>query len=103
MTHVPLTIRFEHIRLATPEGGEEARIGLANDHLVAVLVPLADERFPQGRGWYLETGFGPCQMEGLLFPTLDSAETWIRQQIPETWAPAAGTEAPTRADSDTDS
>lgn len=90
---VALTIGFEKIRLATEDGGEEAWIALANGHLVAILVYLADEALPpEGRGWFLETGFGPCHKEGLLFATLETAEAWIRQQIPEPWAAATGVE-----------
>ena len=29
-------------------------------------------------GWYLETGFGPWNREGLGFSTLDEAEQWVR-------------------------
>lgn len=77
-----LTIRFQPIRLGDACSAEDALLGLANDHLVAVLVRVADHELPADRqGWFLETGFGSCSREGLLFPTLKAAESWIYQQI----------------------
>lgn len=91
---VPLTIRFQPVRLGGRYDGEEACLGLANDHLVTVLVPVSGEEVPSERqGWFLEVGFGPCYGEGLLFATLEAAETWMRSQIPSSWAAATRTAA----------
>jgi hypothetical protein len=83
---VPLTICFQPIRLGNHCDGEDALLGLVDDHLVAILVRVADDELPADRqGWFLEAGFGPCRGEGLLFPELKAGETWIRQQIPANW------------------
>lgn len=77
-----LTVRFEPIRLAALGPSEDACLGLVDDQLVTVLVRLVE--CPVGRDtapWYLETGFVPCQREGLVFQTLAAAERWIRSQV----------------------
>ena len=85
-TPMSLAIRFQPIRLAGHCGGEDALLGLVNDHLMAVLVRVADDGLPADQqGWYLEAGFGPCRGEGLLFPVLTAGEAWIRQQVPADW------------------
>ena len=85
-------VRFEPIRLSAHDGGEEACLVLANDHLVAVLVRLVgEEGEPAQNGWFLETGFDPCNREGLIFSSLDAVEGWLRAQIPERWAEATAT------------
>ncbi len=87
-----LTIRFQPIRLADHRDGEDALLGLVNDHLMAVLVRVADDQLPADQqGWYLEVGFGPCRGEGLLFPVLKAGEAWIRQQISANWPAAEAT------------
>ena len=55
---------------------------LLNEVLAAVLVrilPEPDE--PSEEGWFLQVGFGPCNREGLIFPTLEAAEIWARTQF----------------------
>ena len=56
--------------------------GLVNENLVTILVRLPGAARAQDLSWYLETGFGPCAREGLVFSDLDAAEVWIRDQIP---------------------
>jgi len=89
-----LDVRFAPIRLAGQYESETAQLALANQHLVAVLVRIASDDLPLERqGWCLEIGFGPCRAEGRWFPTLSSAEAWIRSQIPAKW-PSPGQRSP---------
>jgi hypothetical protein len=70
------------VQLAALRGSEEAHLVLVNEALAAVLVrvlPEPDER-PE-EGWFLQVGFGPCNREGLIFPTLEAAEVWTRAQF----------------------
>ena len=84
-----LVIRFEPIRVGSNCNGEEAYLGLANEQLVTVLVRLPNEDDPSVQdSWYLETGFGPCDREGLIFSTLSAAEAWIRRCMPKPDQPA---------------
>src|SRR4051794_36476412 len=69
---VSTVVRFQPIRLGSPSGGEDAWLGWANHHLVALLVRIQGTGIPRRRhGWFLEAGYGPCRREGLLFPTLN--------------------------------
>ena len=78
---MPVDIRFEPILLGTQDGCEEGQLGLADNRLVTVLVRLCDETIPEEQqSWYLETGFGRCEREGLIFSDLHEAEAWIREQ-----------------------
>ena len=73
---------FIPIQLAALRGTEEAHLVMVNAALAAVLVrilPEPDER-PE-EGWFLQVGFGPCNREGLIFPTLEAAEVWTRAQF----------------------
>ena len=63
-------IAFQAIVAATFIGSEPAQLVFADEQLVAVLVPAAV-------GWFLQCRFGRCEAEGLVFPTLDAASTWI--------------------------
>ena len=70
------------VQLAALRGSEEAHLVLVNEALAAVLVrvlPEPDER--PDEGWFLQVGFGPCNREGLIFPTLEAAEVWTRAQF----------------------
>jgi hypothetical protein len=81
-----LVIRFQAIQLGGQYGGEDAWLGWANEHLVALLVRLSGPDLPRRRhGWFLEAGYGPCRGEGLFFPTLKAVESWIREAIPPGW------------------
>ena len=75
-------VSFEAIRVATAKAAEDAHLVFANRQLIALLVPAEV-------GWYLQVGLGPCDCEGLIFETLDAAETWVHARI---WA--AHSEAP---------
>ncbi len=79
---MPVVIRFQPVRLGSDPTGEEALLGFADDLLIAVLVCVAE-------GWLVEAGFGPCFGEGRVFPTLRAAETWLREQVSESWATSA--------------
>ena len=74
---------FIPVQLATRRGSEDAHLVLVNEAVAAALVrilPEPDER-PE-EGWFLQVGFGPCNREGLIFPTLDAASVWARAQFP---------------------
>src|SRR6476469_10070618 len=81
-----IAVRFEPVSLAGQYEAEKACLVFASDHLVAVLVRLdAGDLVAERHGWCLEIGFGPCRGEGILFPDLESAESWIRAQVPTGW------------------
>lgn len=73
-------------RVATTNPGEDGFAVAVDGCLVAVLVRVEagssagrDEEGPVG--WYLEAGFGPCQVATPpLFDTLGEALAWVRQQ-----------------------
>ena len=62
---------------------EDGRLVLANGHLVAVLVRLADQVHAERSGaWFLEAGFGPCACAQFpVFDSLDVAQEWVRRQL----------------------
>jgi len=73
---------FIPVQLAALRGREEACLVLVSDAVAAVLVrimPEPDEHLEEG--WFLQVGFGPCNREGLIFPTLGAAEVWARAQF----------------------
>jgi len=73
---------FIPIQLATLRGREEGHLVLVGETLAAVLVRvLADMDEQPEEGWFLQVGFGPCNREGLIFPTLEAAEDWTRTQF----------------------
>ena len=78
---MPVQVRFEAIRAATAEAAEDAHLVFANRELVALLVPAE-------AGWYLQLGLGPCEREGLIFETLDAADTWVHERV---WAAQGAT------------
>lgn len=75
---MPVRVSFEVVRAATLAGAEDARLVWAQERLVALLVPAEV-------GWFLEIGLGPCEGEGVLFPTIAAAEHWVRERIPSCW------------------
>jgi CheY-like chemotaxis protein len=79
-------VTFDPIYLATRRGDEDALLVLAGERLAAILVRISPEDNEAGEtGWWLESGFGPCQMEGLVFPTLMAAEAWVRERLQQGW------------------
>ena len=73
---------FLPVQLATLRGSEEGHLVLVNEAVAAVLVRILPE--PDDRpeeGWFLQVGFGPCNREGLIFPTLEAAAVWTRAQF----------------------
>jgi hypothetical protein len=77
-----LELEFQDCKIATLDGSEEGRICLADGIVFAVLARLASDSADE-QGWYLLTGFGPCEQEGIIFQTLDEAADWIRARIVE--------------------
>lgn len=65
-----IEVRFELVRAATHDGGEDGYLVYADQQLVALLVP-ADI------GWFLQLGLWLCAWEGLIFG-LCEAEAWVR-------------------------
>jgi hypothetical protein len=76
----PLTLEFRPCEVATGDGSEEGGICLANGIVFAVLARLRSDS-SDDQGWYLLTGFGPCEQEGIIFKTLDEAGEWMRERI----------------------
>ena len=74
-------VAFRPIRLSSHWGAEEAWLGLVDDQLVSILVRAGDQASKDEGSWYLEVGFGSCQGEGRLFPSLDAAARWIGDRI----------------------
>jgi len=74
-------VAFRPIRLSSHWGAEEAWLGLVGDQLVSILVRAGDRASKNEGSWYLEIGFGSCQGEGRLFPSLDAAAHWIESQM----------------------
>jgi hypothetical protein len=93
---VKMVVRFQPVRLGGQYCGEEAWLGWANEHFVALLVRISGRGLPRTRhGWFLEAGFGPCRGEGMFFPSLSAAEDWIRDKIPAGWpGTTTGKQAP---------
>jgi hypothetical protein len=79
-----LNLEFRECKIATSDGSEEGRICLADGIVFAVLARLGSDS-PDDQGWYLLTGFGPCEQEGIIFQTLDESARWIRDRIAESW------------------
>jgi hypothetical protein len=76
------SIRFEAIRIGRPPAAEDAWLGLADDHVLVVLVPISGEDIPpESAGWFLQSGFDPCDQEGLFFPNLAMAESWMLYRL----------------------
>ena len=90
---MPHNVTFSPVCLATKEGLEEAQLVLAEEGILAILARAEAAESTEGC-WYLQTGFGPCEAEGVLFPDLGAVETWVRQRLHEhpDWA------APSRSD-----
>jgi hypothetical protein len=77
-----LELEFQDCKIATLDGSEEGRICLADGIVFAVLARLGSDS-ADDQGWYLLTGFGRCEQEGIIFQTLDEAGNWIRDRIVE--------------------
>ncbi len=71
-------IAFQNCRIATSDGSEEAVLCLRDGVILALLVRQGVNG-ARDQGWYLHSGFGPCQREGLVFKTLEEARAWIDQ------------------------
>lgn len=79
-----MRVHFLPVCLATRHGHEPARLVFVGDRMLAILAQLEAEQDVSGTGgWYLTVGFGPCEADGLLFPTLEAAKLWVREQLGE--------------------
>jgi hypothetical protein len=75
---MPVKVRFDAIKAATVEVGEEAQLVWVNELLAGLLLPAEG-------GWFLQMGLGPWDGEGALFPSLAAAEGWVRKYVPKNW------------------
>lgn len=76
------TVHFEATYLGDPTSEEVGCLGILSGRIVAVLVrsPGLSDGSEQP-SWYLETGFGLCDQEGLMFSSLEAAKLWIIDRI----------------------
>ena len=74
-------ITFQEISAATSRDGEPGHLVWFRDRLVALLLRAEG-------GWFLQHGLGPLEQEGVLFVSIDAAEDWVRDHIPENWLAA---------------
>jgi len=77
-----LELEFQDCQIATLDSSEEGRICLADGIVFAVVARMVSGSTDDD-GWYLLTGFGPCEQEGIIFQTLEDAARWIRDRIAE--------------------
>ena len=75
-------VTFSPVSLTTRDGVEDARLALVDQGITAILV-RAEGAEADEESWYLLTGFGPCEAEGILFASLSEAETWVRGCLQE--------------------
>src|SRR4051812_2625766 len=85
---MPLTSRCQPLLVNTASPDHQGYLVLVDDHLVAVLVRLEpDEHLaPELRErWFVEAGFGPCQVRGRTWSFASPADAlgWARQQVEE--------------------
>ncbi|WP_331288856.1 MULTISPECIES: hypothetical protein [Methylobacteriaceae] len=69
-----LQLKIEPIRTITNESSEAGHLVWLGGRLAALIVE-ADG------GWYLHTGLGPFEGEGLVFPTVLAIEDWVRTNL----------------------
>lgn len=75
-------IVFSRTKVGHQSSEEEGCLGIVCNSIVAVLICLKKENDPDSSSeWYLESGFGPCDRQGLLFPSLEAAGIWILDQL----------------------
>ena len=74
----PPEIVFQKIRAATLGSAEAGHLVWVSDRLAALLVEAED-------GWFLQIGLGPFDVEGLLFPSMESVGVWISDNMPRVW------------------
>lgn len=73
-------VSFNPVTLATKNGVEEGQLVLVNQGITAILAP-ADANAQGEMSWYLHSGFGPCEAEGVIFADLGAAEAWVRARL----------------------
>lgn len=66
-----LQLRIEPIRTLTNKSSEAGHLVWLGGRLAALIVEAEG-------GWYLHTGLGPFEGEGLIFENLPAIEDWIR-------------------------
>lgn len=77
------------IRLAHRRGSEEGRLLDIERCNASLLVQIPPEAASAG-GWRPDTGFGPWHREGLVFPSVEAAKSWVRDRLPGDWKPFGG-------------
>lgn len=79
---MPPLVDFKPALLGDQGSEEDGCLGIFAGRIVAILV-----RSPEccdctnSTEWYLDKGFGSCDQHGLMFSSLDAAESWIINQI----------------------
>ncbi len=74
--HRPVAVSFTEVCAVTRQGSEDAHLVFVDQCLAAVLLPAE-------QGWYMQTGFGPCDHEAMFFDTLSSAADWVQERFAE--------------------
>lgn len=75
-------ITFSYTKVGYKNSEEDGCLGMIADSIVAVLIrPKQISAENTCQEWYLESGFGPCDRQGLLFPSLEAAGIWILNQL----------------------
>lgn len=69
-----LQLRIEPIRTLTNESSEAGQLVWLGGRLAALIVEAEG-------GWYLHTGLGPFEGEGLIFPSVLEIEDWVRANL----------------------
>ena len=77
-----MTLRLQPVRVATGSYDIDGQLVFADGLLAAVLVRLSGYHDDMAGMWFLEAGFGLVDTPNRpTFADLDTAQTWIEQQL----------------------
>ena len=77
-----MNLRLQPVQVATGSEDQESQLVFHEGFLVAVLVRLSEQHEDDAGKWFLEAGFGRVDdLNAPLFADLDSAQTWILDQL----------------------
>ena len=77
-----MNLRLQPVQVATNSDDTESQLVFADGFLVAVLVRLSEQHEDDAGRWFLETGFGPIDLNcPPLFADLAEAQAWILEQL----------------------
>jgi hypothetical protein len=75
-------IHFVSIPIGPPDAQEDGYLGFFFNHVVAIFIRSRDVPGETTQPcWYLDTGFGPCDQQGIMFNSLESAGAWIQERL----------------------